>query len=68
MMIAEIPGDIEGDDEEGALGLDIREVEKRGIFSRYHNSIVGRLGAEHTLKVLSLGGHGWAGMRWDVTR
>ena len=68
MMIAEKPGDIEGDDEEGALGLDFKEREKRGIFARYHNSIVGHLGADRTLKVISLGGHGWAGMRRDVTR
>ena len=68
-MIAEIPGDIEGDNEKGALGLeDIGEVEKRGIFARYHNSIVSHLGIERTLKALSLGGHGWAGMRQDVTR
>ena len=48
MMIAEIPVDIEVDDEEGAPGLeDIGEVEKRGcgIFARYHNSIVGHLGS-----------------------
>ena len=67
-MIAEIPGDIEGDDEEGALGLeDLGQVGKRGTFARYHNSIVGHLGAER-LKALSLGGS-WLG--WyasDVTR
>ena len=64
MMIAEIPGDIEGDDKEGAPGLeDLGEVEKRGIFA-----IVGHLGAEHTLKALSLGGHDWTSMRRDVTR
>ena len=60
MMIAEKPGDIEGDDEEGALGLeDIGKLENRGIFARYYNSIVGHLGAERTLKALSLGGNGW---------
>ena len=59
MMITEIAGDIEGDDEERALGLeDLGEVEKRGIFATYHNSIVGHLGVERTLKALSLGGHG----------
>ena len=67
-MIAEKPGDIEGDDEEGALGLDFKEREKRGIFARYHNSIVGHLGTDRTLKALSLGGHDWADMRRDVTR
>jgi hypothetical protein len=46
MMIAEVPGDIEDDDEEGALGLeDFGKVEKRSIFARYHNSIVRNLGA-----------------------
>ena len=61
MMVAEIPGDIEFEDEEGALGLkDIVEVEKHGIFARYHNSIVSHFGAERTLKALSLSGHGWA--------
>ena len=39
MMIEVQPGNIEGDDEEGALGLeDFGEHEKRGIFARYHNS------------------------------
>jgi hypothetical protein len=60
-MIAEQPGLLEEDDEEGALELkDLEEAEKRGIFARYHNSIVGHLGADRTLKALSLGGHGWA--------
>ena len=69
MMIAETPGDIEGDDDEGALRReDIGELEKHGIFARYHNSIVGHIGAERTLKALSLGGHGCAAMRQDVTR
>jgi len=55
MIEAEIPGEIKGEDEEGALWLeDIGEVEKCGIFARYHNSIVGNLGAECTLKTLSL--------------
>ena len=45
MMIAEKPGEIEDDDEDGgALGSeDLGEHEKRGIFARYHNSIVGHL-------------------------
>ena len=47
---------------------DVGELEKRGIFARYHNSIVGHLGTELTLKAIPLGGHGWAGMRRDVTR
>ena len=42
--------DDEGDDEKGDLGLeDLGEHEKRGIFARYHNSIVGHLGADRTL-------------------
>ena len=53
MMIVEKPGD-----KEGALGLeDLGENEKRGIFARYHDSIVGDLGVDRTLKSLSLG-HG----------
>jgi len=69
LMIAEQPGLIEEDDEEGALGLkDLDEAENRGIFARYHNSIVGHLGAKRTSKALSLGGHGWAGMHQNVTR
>ena len=43
-------------------------LDKRGIFARYHNSIVGHFGAERTLNALSLGGHGWAGILRDVTR
>ena len=44
MLEAEIPGYIEGEDEEGALGLeDLGEEEKHGIFSNYQNSIVGHL-------------------------
>ena len=40
-MEAEIPGNSERDDEEGALGLeDIPEVDKHGIFARYHNSML----------------------------
>ena len=54
-MLAEQPGlieeDDEEDDEEGALGLkDLEEAEKRGIFARYHYSIVGNLGADRTQK------------------
>ena len=68
-MIAEQPRMIEGDSEEGAPGLqDLGEAEKRGIFARYHNSIVGHLGTDRTLKALSLGDHGWTGMRQDVLR
>ena len=69
MMEEEIPGDIERDYDEGALGLeDISEVNRHDIFARCHNSIVGHLGAERTLKDPSLGGHGWSDMRRDVTR
>ena len=68
-MIAEQPGMIEGNDEEVSLWLqDFGEAGKRGIFVRYHNSIVGHLGAVRTLKALSLGGHGWARMRRNVTQ
>ena len=57
--MTEQPGMIEGDNEEGALRLkDLGDAEKRGIFARYYNSIVGHLGAERTLKAISLGGHG----------
>ena len=64
-MEAEIPGE----EEEGDLRLDdIGEVEKYGIFARFHNSIVGHLGAERTLKAVSLGGHGWSGMRQDIVQ
>ena len=64
MMMAEQPGDLEDDDEEGALGLeDLGEVEKRGIFARYHNSIVG---AERTLKEQAIFGRSWLG--WYATR
>ena len=59
MVIAEKPGDIEGDDKEGSLGLEnLGEVEKRGIFARYSDSIVEHLGVDRTLKALSLRGHG----------
>ena len=55
MSIAEHPGLIEEDDEEGVLGSKtLDEAEKRGIFARCHNSIVGHLGADRTLKALSL--------------
>jgi len=64
-MIAEKPGDIEGDEE----GIeDLGEAEKCDIFARYQNSIVGHLEVDRTLKALSLGGHVWAGMRRDVTQ
>ena len=62
-MVAEIPGDIEGEDEENAPGFeDLGKIKKRGIFASYYNSIVGHLGTERTLKALSLGGHGWVDM------
>ena len=32
-------------------------MERHEVFSRYHNSIVGHHGVEHTLKAMSLGGH-----------
>jgi len=55
MMEAEISGDVEAEDEEGVLGLeDIPEVDEHIVFARYHNSTVGYLGAERTLKALSL--------------
>ena len=50
MMLAEKLGDIEDDDEEGALGLE--DVQNRGIFGRYHNSIVGNLGADFIMIVI----------------
>ena len=34
-----------------------RNVEMHEVFSRYHNSIVGHLSVERTLKAMSLGGH-----------
>ena len=64
-MLAEKPGDIEGDDEEGQNTLE--NMKNVVFFARYYNSIVG-LGADRTLKALSLGGHGLASMRRDVTR
>ena len=67
MMTAEKPGDIEGDDEEGALRLeDLGEVERCGIFVSYHNSIIGHLSVGRTLKSLSL--VGWDGICQDITR
>ena len=57
LIQTEVPGEIEGDNEKESLTLeDFGELEKRGIFARYHNSIVGYLGAERTLKALSLVG------------
>jgi len=69
MMDAEISGDIESENREGALRLEnIPEVDKHGIFARYHNSIVGHLGVERTLKALIFEGHGGAGMHRDIIR
>ena len=63
LMIAEHLGMIDDDDEEGAPGLKILGKLKNVVslqdtpqFYRCH------LGAERTLKALSLGGHGWAGL------
>ena len=55
-METAIPGDIESEKEERALGFeDLGELEKHGIFARHDNSIVGNLGAERILKALSFG-------------
>ena len=43
-------------------------MEKHGVFSRYHNSIVGHLGVERTLNAMSVGGHAWVGMRKNVSQ
>ena len=64
-MEAEIPGDIESEDEEGALGLeDLEEVETWYLceITKFY------LGEERTLKALSLGGRGWYVMRRYVTQ
>jgi hypothetical protein len=37
------------------------------IFAKFHNSMVGHLGVERTLQAMSKCGHGWAGMRQEVT-
>ena len=61
---SKIPGVV---NEEGESGGE-EELEEYGIikrhevFARYHNSIVGHLGVERTLKAMSLGGHSWHGM------
>ena len=60
LLEAEVLEDMEFEDEEGNLGL-----EDIFIVARYHNSIVGHLGVERTLKALSLRGHGLLGMRDD---
>ena len=64
------PGEVE---EEGDIGgkEDFDEYgifEKHEVLSRYHNSIVGHLGVERTLKAMSLGGHAWVGMRKNVSQ
>ena len=43
-------------------------IERHKVFARYHNSIVGHLGVEHTLNAMSLGGHSWVGMRQNVKK
>jgi hypothetical protein len=37
------------------------------IFAKFHNSMVSHLGVERTLQAMSKCGHGWAGMRQEVT-
>ena len=41
-------------------------IERHEVFARYHDSIVGHLGVERTLKAMSLGGHSWAWMCQNV--
>ena len=43
-------------------------IERHEVFARYHNSVMGNLGVERTLKVMSFGGHSWAGMRQNVKK
>jgi len=69
MLEAEISGEIKGDKEEGFLGLeDFEELDKCGIFARYHNSIVVHLCGKRTLKALCLGWQVMAGMHQEITR
>jgi hypothetical protein len=41
--------------------------ERYGIFSKFHNSSVGHFGITRTLEAMTKAGHGWMGMRKDVT-
>ena len=43
-------------------------VEMHEVFSRYHNSIVGHLDVDRTLKAMSLGGYAWVEMRKNVSQ
>jgi len=40
-------------------------IERPEVSARYHNSIVGHLGVESTLKAMSLGGHS---LGWDAPK
>ena len=71
LIPAEVPGDIEGDDEESSRLEDLGNSENvvslqdTTFFEfSYNHSIVGHLGAERTLKALSLGS--WLG--WHASR
>ena len=57
------------DESGGEEDLDEYEIiERHEVFARYHNSNVGHLGVERTLKAMSLGGHAWAGMRQNIKK
>ena len=66
----EIPG-VRNEEGESGGEEELKEygiIERHEVFARYHNSIVGHLGVERTLKAMSLGGHSWAGMRQNVKK
>jgi cleavage and polyadenylation specificity factor subunit 1 len=60
-------GYVEDSDEDNEHLEALGPIERRNIFSRFHNSMVGHFGIDRTLKALAKAGHGWRGMRADVT-
>jgi hypothetical protein len=60
-------GYVEDSDEENGYLETLGPIERFNIFSRFHNSMIGHFGITRTLKAMSKAGHGWRGMRSDVT-
>jgi hypothetical protein len=64
---AEHEGYVEDSDEEFESLESLGPIERHATFAKFHNSMIGHFGVERTLKAMSLAGHGWRGMRSDVT-
>ena len=60
-------GRVESDSEDDETLPTMRESDRFATFTKFHNSSVGHFGITKTLQAMAIAGHGWRGMRSDVT-